>query len=60
MENKIDYDELRYSSEYGEFLMDNAASEGLIICNGDMLLEYMERGVLFDRFCSEAGIPVEV
>lgn len=40
-------DSLGESSEYAEFIMANGDR---VICNGDMLLDAMEDGYLFDEF----------
>ena len=42
-------DALSYSDEYAEFIMANAKADR-VICNGDMLLDAMEDGYLFDEF----------
>ena len=41
-------DELCHSEEYAEYIMKNGSRR--IICNGNMLLEAMESGYLFDEF----------
>lgn len=40
-------EELQYSPEYGEYIMKNG---NRVCCNGDMLLELMEEGYLFEEF----------
>lgn len=47
-------DELSYSSEYAEYIM-NHAGGSLIICNGDTLLRAQEGGYLFDDFLESLG-----
>jgi len=42
-------DGLMYSDQYADFLMENYDAD-LPICNGDMLLEIMERGIMFNEF----------
>lgn len=42
-------DDIQYSDEYAEFIMNNASGDR-VICNGDSLLEAMEAGYLFDEF----------
>ena len=40
--------DLQGSSEYADYIMENA--KGDAVANGDMLLDLMENGVLFDEF----------
>lgn len=47
---EIELDDLRYSPEYGEYIMNNGDR---ICCNGDMLLELMEEGYLFEEFVAQ-------
>ena len=42
-------DDLQYSDEYAEYIMDNCHGER-IICNGNMLTSAMEDGYLFAEF----------
>ena len=58
--SKADYDKaqkemtsmenLMYSDEYAEYVMKNGDR---LCCNGDMLLELMEEGYLFEEFYTE-------
>lgn len=43
---------------YGEYIMDNADTEDCVICNGDTMLEYMERGYLWEEFLASRGFRV--
>lgn len=43
-------EDLQYSTEYGEYIMNNGDR---ICCNGDMLLELMEDGYLFEEFVAQ-------
>lgn len=45
-------DDLSYSADYAEYIMRNCGNDRLI-CNGDMLLEAMEDGYLWDEFLAE-------
>ena len=54
----VDLDELAYSDEYVEYIMENAPGDR-VICNGDMLLEAMEDGYLFREFCESIGVDYE-
>ena len=45
-----------YEQEYCEYLMSNSEQ---VICNGDALIEAMERGDLLNEFCAFAGISIE-
>jgi len=47
-------DELWYSDEYVNYIMDNCGGER-IICNGDTLLEAMEDLYLWDSFLDSLG-----
>lgn len=51
-------DDLFYD-EYGSYIMENADSSEVAICNGDSLLMYMEQGYLWNEFLESVGI-VEV
>lgn len=42
-------DDLQYSDEYAQFIMNNYDGSR-VICNGDTLLVAMEDGYLFDEF----------
>jgi hypothetical protein len=45
--------------KYMEYVMENADPSEVIICNGDALIEAVERGYLFEDFyahCMKAGI----
>ena len=42
-------EELMYSNEYAEFLMNDCKGE-IVICNGDTLTEAMESGFMFEEF----------
>jgi hypothetical protein len=46
----MDIDDLQYSDEYAEYIMNNASGDGRFVCNGDMLLDLMEDGYLFEQF----------
>jgi len=48
-------EDLRYSEEYAEWLMENGLDYDVIICNGDSLLAAQERGVGFDAFLRSIG-----
>lgn len=43
-------EELSYSPEYAEYIMRHGDR---ICCNGDMLLELMEEGYLFEEFVAQ-------
>lgn len=47
-------DELTYSQEYADFIMENSKGDR-VICNGDLLLDAMEDGYLFDDFLKTVG-----
>ena len=49
-------DDLMYSSEYAEYIMENADPEYCIVCNGNMLLEKQEEGYLFKEFLESIGL----
>lgn len=51
--NKYTLDELHQSDTYANFIMDHPDDRP--ICNGDMLLEAMEDGYLFDEFLASIG-----
>ena len=48
-------DELSYSSEYAEYIMDNAAGQR-IICNGDTLIQAQEDFFLWEEFLDSRGL----
>jgi len=51
----IEFDEdLQYSDEYAEYIMNNCHGER-VICNGDTLLQAMETGYLFSAFLEQRG-----
>ncbi len=54
---QVEDDDLQYSEEYSEFIMNNCHGER-IICNGDTLLQAMEEGYLFDAFLESKGIKI--
>jgi hypothetical protein len=46
-------------NKYMEYIMENADPSEVTICNGDTLIEAVERGYLFEDFyayCMKAGI----
>ena len=49
-------EDLAYSDEYAEFVMQNGDPEDFVICNGDGLLDAMEAGYLFKEFLKAKGI----
>ena len=54
MTKRNDLDDLQYSDEYAQFIMDSGdQSRG--ICNGDTLTQAMEDGFLFDEFLKSLG-----
>ena len=48
-------DELAYSSEYAEYIMDNAVGQR-IICNGDTLIKAQEDFFLWEEFLDSRGL----
>jgi hypothetical protein len=45
--------------KYMEYIMENADPSEVTICNGDTLIEAVERGYLFEEFyahCMKAGL----
>ena len=50
-------DDLQYSEEYAEFIMNNCHGER-VICNGDTLTVAMEDGYLWDAFLASKGIEI--
>jgi hypothetical protein len=49
-------EDLAYSDEYAEYVMQNGDPEDFVICNGNSLLEAMETGYLFKEFLASRGI----
>ena len=49
-------DELKYDGEYAEYIMANADSEEVVICNGDTMLDALEQGYLWKEFLTSRGI----
>lgn len=47
-------DELAYSDQYAEYIMEYSKGDR-VICNGDMLLDAMEDGYLWDDFLISLG-----
>lgn len=54
---EAELDNLAYSDEYANFIMDNAGER--LICNGDTLLGAMEDGYLFEEFLALIGYTYE-
>ncbi len=48
-------DEL-WADGYGEYICANADTDYVVICNGDTLLEQMERGYLWEEFLASRGL----
>ena len=48
-------DELSYSSEYAEYIMDNCHGER-VICNGDTLIQAQEDFYLWEEFLESVGL----
>jgi hypothetical protein len=48
-------EELLYSDEYASYIMANAGGDR-IVCNGDMLIDLMEEGYLFEDFLESVGL----
>jgi len=46
---EAELDDLQYSEEYAQFIMDNCGGER-VICNGDTLTQAMEDGYLWEAF----------
>ena len=55
--NDTELDELNYSDEYAQFIMENAGGDR-VICNGDTLLEAQEDGYLFVEFLESLGFTM--
>ena len=51
-------DDLQYSEEYAEYIMNNCHGER-VICNGDTLTQAMEDGYLWEAFLESKGIENE-
>ena len=49
-------EDLAYSDEYAEYVMQNGDPEEVVVCNGDGLLEAMETGYLFKEFLASRSI----
>lgn len=56
--NDTELDELNYSEEYAEYIMDNCGGDR-VICNGDTLLAAQEDGYLFEEFLESLGFCME-
>jgi hypothetical protein len=50
-------EELQWSDEYSEYIMANSPGDRMI-GNGDMLIETIEDGYLFDDFCASKGFTL--
>lgn len=50
-------DDLQFSDEYAEFIMQNGSSDR-VICNGDTLLIAQEEGYLFPEFLETLGLTL--
>jgi len=48
-------EDLSYSQEYAEYIMEHSAGDRLI-CNGDTLLEAQEDGYLWESFLDSMGL----
>ena len=53
-ENQLD--DLSYSPEYAEYIMENCDPSEVIICDGDTLLNAMENGYLWNEFCASINV----
>ena len=49
-------EDLQYGDQYAAWLVNNAMDYGVVICNGDTLLDAQERGIGFEQFLSEIGV----
>jgi hypothetical protein len=56
--NDTELDELNYSEEYAEYIMNNSGGDR-VICNGDTLLQAQEDGYLFAEFLESLGFCME-
>lgn len=54
--NDTELDDLQFSEEYAEFIMENGDR---MICDGDTLLEAQEDGYLFPEFLESLGFCME-
>jgi len=45
-----------YYDGYGEYIMAHADPECVLICNGDTLLEAMEKGYLWEEYLASRGV----
>ena len=52
--NDTELDELQFSEEYAEYIMDHSAGDR-VICNGDTLLDAQADGYLFPEFLETLG-----
>jgi len=46
---EIDFDDGKFDTEYSDYIMANCGGDRLI-CNGDMLIDAIEDGYLYDDF----------
>jgi len=53
--DKMDLEELTWSGEYADFLMNTRSEVTAHICNGNALTDAMERGLLFKEFLIDGG-----
>ena len=56
--NDTELDDLNYSEEYADYIMENCGGDR-IICNGDTLLQAQEDGYLFNEFLESLGFCME-
>ena len=49
-------DELMYSSEYADYIMENGDPSEITICDGDSLTLAQESGYLFSEFLKSIGV----
>jgi hypothetical protein len=54
MLTKRQIEDLQYSDEYAEYIMENAGGDR-IICNGNTLIAAMEDGYLWNEFLESIG-----
>jgi hypothetical protein len=54
MSVQFNYEDLQWSQEYAEFIMNNCGGDR-IICNGDTLTCAQEDGYMFDEFIQSLG-----
>lgn len=50
--------DLQISDQYAEYIMKNSLGDRAI-CNGDMLIDAMEDGYLWDEFLESLGLSEE-